>query len=105
MSAFEAMLAALHADSNIGVPADFRRPPGPWVPARVVLSRPSDALGGLGGVGARAGSLVATTVAGDIAPLEPRRGDEQLIDGVVYRVEDSERDPLGLSWRLTLPEG
>ena len=105
MSAFEAMLAALHADSNIGIPADFRRPPGPWVPARVVLSRPSDALGGLGGVGARAGSLVATIVAGDIASLEPRRGDELLIDGVVHRVEDSERDPLGLSWRLTLAEG
>jgi len=105
MSAFEAMLAALHADSNIGIPADFRRPPGPWVPARVVLSRASDALGGLGGVGARAGSLVATIVAGDIASLEPRRGDELLIDGVVHRVEDSERDPLGLSWRLTLAEG
>jgi len=105
MSAFEAMLAALHADSNIGIPADFRRPPGPWVPARVVLSRPSDALGGLGGVGARASSLVATIVAGDIASLEPRRGDEVLINGVVHRVEDSERDPLGLSWRLTLAEG
>jgi len=105
MSAFEAMLAALHADSNVGIPADFRRPPGPWVPARVVLSRPSDALGGLGGVGARAGSLAATVLAGDIPPLEPRRGDEVLIDGVVHRVEDSERDPLALSWRLTLAEG
>ena len=105
MSAFAAMLAAVHADSNVGMPADFRRPPGPWVPARVVLSRPTDALGGPGGLGARAGSLVATILAGDIASLEPRRGDEVLIDGVVHRVEDSERDPLGLAWRLTLAEG
>ena len=105
MSAFAAMLAVVHADSNVGMPADFRRPPAPWVPARVVLSRPNDALGGLGGVGARAGSLVATVLAGDIPSLDPRRGDELLIDGVVHRVEDSERDPLGLSWRLTLAEG
>ena len=68
MSAFASMLAAVHADTNIGTPADFRRPPGPWVPARVVLSRPTDTLGGLGGLGTRAGSLAATVLAGDIAP-------------------------------------
>lgn len=47
------MLAALHVDTNIGTPADFRHPPGPWVPARVVLSRPTEAIGGLGGLGSR----------------------------------------------------
>ena len=105
MSAFASMLAAVHADSNIGTPADFRRPPGPWVPARVVLSRPTDAIGGLGGLGSRAGSLAATILAGDVASLEPQRGDELLLNGNVHRVEDAERDPLGLSWHLVLAEG
>ena len=104
MSAFAAALAAVHADTNIGTPADFRRPPGSWVPARVVLSRPADAIGGLGGLGTRAGSLAATIVAGDITPLEPQRGDEVLLNGTVHRVDDAERDPLGLSWRLILAE-
>ena len=104
MSAFAAALAAVHADTNIGTPADFRRPPGSWVPARVVLSRPADAMGGLGGLGTRAGNLTATIVAGDITPLEPQRGDEVLLNGTVHRVDDAERDPLGLSWRLILAE-
>jgi hypothetical protein len=105
MSAFASMLVAVHADTNIGIPADFRHPPGPWVPARLVLSRPTDTIGGLGGFGTRAGSLTATVLAGDIAPLEPQRGDELLLGSVVHRIEDAERDPLGLSWRLTLAEG
>ena len=105
MSAFASMLAAVHADTNIGTPADFRHPPGPWVPARVVLSRPNDAMGGLGGIGARAGSLSATILASDIASLEPQRGDELLLNGDVHRIQDAERDPLGLSWRLVLAEG
>ena len=105
MSAFASMLVAVHADTNIGTPADFRRPPGPWVPARVVLSRPTDTIGGLGGLGTRAGSLAATLLAGDIAPLEPQRGDELLLNGTVHRIEDAERDPLGMSWRLVLAEG
>jgi hypothetical protein len=105
MSAFASMLAAVHADSNIGTPADFRHPPGPWVPARVVLSRPTDTVGGLGGLGSRAGSLAATILTGDIASLEPQRGDEVRIGTAVHRVEDAERDPLGLSWRLVLAEG
>ncbi len=104
MSAFASMLAAVHADTNIGTPADFRRPPFPWVPARVVLSRPSDTIGGLGGLGSRVGGLAATLLAGDIAPLEPRRGDELLIDGRVHSVADAEPDPLGLSWRLILSD-
>jgi hypothetical protein len=104
MSAFAAALAAVHADTNFGVPADFRRPPGPWVPARVVLSRPTDTIGGLGGLGTRAGSVAATILAGDITPLEPQRGDEVLLNGVTHRVDDAERDPLGLSWRLILAE-
>ena len=87
MSAFASALAAIHADSNIGTPADFRRPPGPWVPARVVLSRPSDIVGGLGGLAARTGSPAATQ-----------------LDNRVRTVEDVQPDPLGLSWRLILAE-
>ena len=104
MNAFASALAAAHADANFGTPADFRHPPGPWVPARVVLSRPSDIIGGLGGLGARTGSLAASVLAADIAPLRPRRGDELLFDGTVHPIEDAEPDALGLSWRLTLSD-
>lgn len=70
-----------------------------------MLSRPTETIGGLGGLGIRAGSLIATVLAGDIAPLEPQCGDEVLLGGVAHRIEDAERDPRGLSWRLVLAEG
>ena len=105
MSAFESMMATVNADPNFGTVAQFRRPPGAWTPAVAVVSRPSDAMGGLGGIGARAGSLTATILTGDVAPLEPQRGDELQLDGTTYRIDDAEPDVLRLSWRLVLAEG
>jgi hypothetical protein len=105
MSAFESMMATVHADPNFGTAVQFRRPPGAWMPAVAVVSRPNDAIGGLGGIGARAGSLNATVLTGDVTPLEPQRGDELLLNGITYRVDDAEPDVLRLSWRLMLAEG
>lgn len=105
MSAFAFMMATVHADPNFGTVAQFRRPPGAWTPVIAVVSRPSDAMSGLGGIGARAGSLTATILTGDVAPLEPQRGDELQLDGSTYRIDHAAPDPLRLSWRLVLAEG
>lgn len=102
MTAFADALAVLHADANIGSDAEFRRPPGSWTPVRIVLSKPADDLAGLGGAGARAGTIEATVLADAVAPLVPKRADELRIAGVVHRVEAADPDALRASWRLTL---
>jgi hypothetical protein len=102
MSAFASALAALHADANMGVDADFRSPPDPWIALRILLARSAGDVPGFGAPGARAGTIEATLLAVDCAPLKPGRGDEVRIDGVIHRIEAVGPDVLGLSWRLTL---
>jgi hypothetical protein len=105
MSAFAGAMAALLADANLAADAEYRRPPGAWTAVRAVRSAPDEQLGGLGGAGSRADSLLAV-IAGDalaaLGLLPPLRGDEVLLSGNSYRVEDAEADALGVSWRLTL---
>lgn len=106
MSAFAGAMSVLLADPNIGSDAQYRRPPGDWTAVRVVRSAPDDQLPGLGGgASSRAGSL-SVTIASDaltsIGALPPQRGDEVLLAGSNYRVEDAEADVLGVTWRLTL---
>jgi hypothetical protein len=96
MTAFAAALRTLHADANMGTAASFRRPPYTWQACRVILSQPTDITGT-----ARAGSLQAEIRAEAITD-EPQRGDELRIGADTYTVEDTERDVLALSWRLTL---
>ena len=99
-NAFARALAALHADANIARGADYRRPPGDWIPVRVVLSDADDVATGLGALGARSGSRAASVMTTDATPV---RGDELRIEGAVYRIEDVQRqDAEGLSWRCTL---
>jgi hypothetical protein len=72
---------------------------------RVVRSAPDEQLGGLGGAGSRAGSLSVVIAADTLTALgllPPQRGDKVLLAGAAYRVEDTEADALGVSWRLTL---
>jgi hypothetical protein len=105
MSAFAGAMAALLADANLGADAAYRRPPSAWTAVRVVRSAPDEQLGGLGGAGSRADSLSVVIAADTVAAfglLPPLRGDEVLLAGAAYRVEDAEADALGGSWRLTL---
>ena len=102
MNAFAAMLEALHADPNIGVDATYARAPAAGVAVRASLSHPSDQLPGLGAVGVRAGSINADVLTSQLGGLVPKRGDTLTIGAITYRVEDVERDPLGLTFRLTL---
>jgi hypothetical protein len=101
MSAFAAALAALHADPNMAEAGYYRRPPWPWAPTRIVRTAPNDVMASLGSPGARAGSLSVDVLAAALTTT-PQRGDELKLGTIVYTVEDSERDTLGLSWRLTL---
>ena len=106
MPVFDDAVEDLHADEDLSVAASFRRPPYAWESVRVILSQPTDALGN-----ARAGSLQADILASATTD-DPVRGDELRIDvatgaiaaNTVFIVEDAERDPLALSWRLTLAD-
>lgn len=104
MNAFATMLATLHADPNIGTDATFTRATdGTKVAVRVVsLVHPTDQVPGFGSVGVRAGTVTADVLASDLAGIAPRRGDTLLVGASTYRVDDVERDPLALTYRLTL---
>lgn len=98
MTAFDAAIEDLHADEDFSVAASYRRPPFTWQSVRVILSQPTDILGS-----ARAGTLQAEIRSAAITDV-PERGDELRIDGTTYKVEDTERDVQGLSWKLTLSQ-
>ena len=104
MSAFASAMTALLADRNIGSDAEFRRPPLAWVPVRIALSQPADAVLGFGNPGARSGGIEAVIRAAQITGFAPRRGDEMRIDGMVRHVEAAKPDALGITWRLTLSD-
>lgn len=96
MTAFATAMATLHADPNLGTPAQYRRPPFTWQTCRVIRSQPVDGFGN-----AIAGSQQADILAADITEA-PQNGDELRMDGVTYVIESAERDVLGLSWRCVL---
>lgn len=104
MSAFAAAMASLHADANIGSGAEFRRPPLAWVPVRIVLSQPADAVPGFGAPGGRAGGIEAILRAAEIVGFVPQRGDELRIGGRARSVAEARPDALGITWRLVLSD-
>lgn len=97
MTAFATALATLHADPNMAVAAQYRRPSYTWQSIRVILSQPVDPV---------TGDTIAVSRQADILTAdvrdEPGRGDELRIGDVTYKVESAEGDVLGLSWRVTL---
>jgi hypothetical protein len=99
VTVFDTALATLHADANMGMAASFRRPPYTWTAVRVILSQPTDAMGGR-----ISGTLTAELRAAAIT-VTPQAGDELRIGATTYTVQSPERDALGLSWTLTLSEG
>ncbi len=102
MTAFDAAMAALLADPNMGSDAEWQAAAGgAWQPGRVLLSAPADAIPGLGATSGRAIAVQATLRGADL-PQQPRRGDLLRWAGTSYRVEMAESDALGLTWRLGL---
>ena len=92
------MLATIHADANMATAAHYRRPPYVWQSVNVILSQPTDVLGAV-----RAGTLAADMLTSSVTDT-PQRGDQIRIGQTIYTVQDTERDVLGLSWRLTLSD-
>jgi hypothetical protein len=102
VTAFDAALATLLADANMGCDAEWQAAAGgAWLPLRALLSAPADSIPGLGSTSGRAIALHATLRSNDL-PQPPRRGDLLRWGGTTYRVEMAEPDALGLSWRLGL---
>ena len=102
MTAFDAALATLLADANLGSDAEWQAAAGgTWVAVRVLVSAPAEVVAGLGGPGSRAVAMQVTLRGADL-PQPPRRGDRLRWGGTSYRVEAAEPDPLGLAWRLDL---
>jgi hypothetical protein len=102
MSAFDGAMAALIADPNIAIPAEWRAAAGgPWRPLRVALTTAAQEIGT---IGARGVALEAVLRVADISPDTPRRGDmlRRLSPPANWRIEEVEPDALGLSLRLTL---
>ncbi len=96
MTAFATALATLHADPNMAVAAQYRRPSYTWQSIRVIMSQPVDVTGA-----SVAGTLQAEILTADVAD-EPQRDDELRIGATTYTVESAEGDVMGLSWRVTL---
>jgi hypothetical protein len=102
MSAFDAAMATLLADPNMGADAEWQAAAGgAWQPVRVLLSTPAELVPGLGATSGRAIAAQATICNADLAQ-PPRRGDLLRLAGTTYRVETVEPDPLGLISRLGL---
>ncbi len=102
MTAFDAAMATLLADANMGSDAEWQAAAGgAWTGLRLLFSVPADLVPGLGSAGGRAIAVQATLRGADL-PQPPRRGDLLRWAGTTYRVETAEPDALGLSWRLGL---
>ena len=102
MSAFDGAMAALLADPNMAIAAEWRAATGgPWRPLRVMLTTAAQEIGA---IGARGVALEAVLRVADLSPDTPRRGDllRRLSPPETWRIEEVEPDALGLSLRLTL---
>jgi hypothetical protein len=102
MSVFDGAMAALLADPNMAVAAEWRAAAGgPWRSLRVMLTTAAQEIGA---IGARGVALEAVLRVADISPDTPRRGDllRRLSTPETWRIEEVEPDALGLSLRLTL---
>ncbi len=102
MSVFDGAMAALLADHNIAVAAEWRAAAGgEWRPLRVILATAAQEIGA---IGARGVALEAVLRVADLSPDTLRRGDllRRLSPPETWRIDEVEPDALGLSLRLTL---
>jgi hypothetical protein len=98
MTAFDAALAVLAADLNLGVGATYRAAgTGTPVPLRVLRSSPDRVADGFG-----AGILQATDILTvplvELPTIEP--DDTFTLDADVLTVDSAERDAAGVAWRV-----
>ncbi|WP_270934576.1 head-tail joining protein [Falsiroseomonas oryzae] len=97
MSAFDAALAVLAADPNLGTDATWQRGTEPAVPLRVLCSSPDQLRDAFGTTLVQATDVLTVPVAElpDIAA-----GDVFSVGADILTVQHAERDAAGVAWRV-----
>ncbi len=97
MSAFDAALAVLAADPNLGTDATWQRDAGPVVALRVLRSSPDQLRDGFGTTLVQATDVLTVPIA-VLPTVEP--GDAFTLGGDILTVQHAERDAAGVAWRV-----
>jgi hypothetical protein len=98
VNAFDAAMAVLLTDPNLGTDAEYYV--APWNvrhPLRVIVSRPDLAAAGFQLSTVNETAIITVAVAG--FPEQPIKGGFFDVGGDVYRVEQAERDETRTAWR------
>lgn len=98
MTAFDAALAVLAADPNLGTNAVYRAGgTGAPVPLRVLRSSPDRVADGFGTSILQATDILTVPLAA-LPTIEP--GDSFTLGADVLTVDSAERDAAGVAWRV-----
>ncbi len=98
MTAFDAALAVLAADPNLGVGATYRAGgTGAGIVVRVLRSSPDRVADGFG-TGILQATDILTVPLAALPAIEP--GDSFTLGADVLTVDSAERDAAGVAWRV-----
>ncbi len=97
MTAFDAALAVLAADPNLGTDATWQRGAGPAVPVRVLRASPDKIRDAFGTALIQATDVLTVPVA---ALPEILAGDVFSLGADILTVQHAERDAAGTAWRV-----
>lgn len=98
MTAFDAALAVLAADPNLGTNATYRAGgTGAGVPLRVLRSSP-DRVADAFGTGILQATDILTVPLAALPAIEP--GDSFTLGADLLTVDSAERDAAGVAWRV-----
>ena len=97
MTAFDAALAVLAADPNLGTDATWQRGAGPVVALRVLRSAPDQLRDAFGTTLVQATDVLTVPIA-VLPTIEP--GDVFTLGTDILTVQHAERDAAGVAWRV-----
>lgn len=97
MTAFDAALAVLAADPNLGTDATWQRGAGPVVALRVMRSSPDQLRDAFGSTLVQATDVLTVPIA-VLPTIEP--GDVFTLAGDLLTVQHAERDAACVGWRV-----
>ncbi|WP_137179208.1 hypothetical protein [Roseomonas sp. AR75] len=97
MTAFDAALALLAADPNLGADATWQRGAAPPVALRVLRSAPDQLRDAFGTTLVQATDVLTVPVA--VLP-DVRAGDVFVLGTDILTVQHAERDAAGVAWRI-----
>jgi hypothetical protein len=97
VTAFDAALAVLAADPNLGTDATWQRGAGPVVTLRVLRSAPDQLRDAFGTTLVQATDVLTVPIA-VLPTIEP--GDVFALGADILTVQHAERDAAGAGWRV-----